>query len=516
MADAIQQQCTFKKDKETLTFDILKVMGEGAVGRVYHVRDVASQKEYALKVHVRGDGQKFEVNAKELQNSRLDHFVWVDHVGVASVADDSPKKALLMDYGGMSLDTVVTRVFSQIGLTPDDTERVQEAVSYKVLFTVLEALEKAHAAKKYHTDLNPKNILTGVDFGVKSDKTDFGEKRFDLVESLLYGHILLCDRDTQGIGTFAVNSQSLSGEDLHLAFYFRDPRLGSSALDKDVYSAAALVSWMLEGGKSLPFDYVRTELGVDITSTNTMGVSPVTRLRDALHEKVKSKFDYFIITEKSDNSHKFPVILRPIDMLRFTWNEESLLTKDTLERFFQTDDNSYTLLRSRGGEYMPSSEKTAFEDVLVLYLGRAVEGIEQQRLEKINCKSPLAGKIDTLEQEVDTLNNSKHVKEEEEKKYTTQCDGYVVQMKKGAKGQYSSEIAGNLLSSTQQLERVQSEISEFDFQLGLKAEAISALSAEIKKYDVTSEDTALEYIRNTCMMVLPEDKKKIVGDAFKI
>src|SRR3989338_7269497 len=498
---------TFSDGKNMFDYTLVNYLGEGAVGRVFRVREIISRKEdeityggdYALKLWLRGDKDKFRQNSSELQKTTLDHFIPVYKVGnlPSDTEDDGQDNfeaenktqnpgipAIVMKYGGMNLDALVKTVL------PTVDAKIAEAVKYKVMFTVLEGLENAHKKKMYHADLNPKNILTGVDSELSGS---------ELEQALLYGHVMLCDRDAKGIGTFSTSRPSLSYDDLMLSLYFCDTLEGSSALDKDIFSAMALASWLFNGRKLRVADYVRTELGIDLVTTTDVSIKAV---RTSFKKKCADKLNYFIET-KATNGH-FPVVLRPLDMFINYLGQKVSYTRDELEQVYATDGCSFTKLRERG---ISATEKMGFNTAFAAYLEKAIAVLSERKEKKLLDANPFIQQLNDSQKSLDDCINNKAQKEIE----LTGCKGkhteYLLTIQNG---DYSVETAEKLMVNSKYIAATTTEINDLEQDIILKQQEVDSSQNDLKRYDYASEDTSLGYIRETCVENLPTELKNQV------
>ncbi len=493
MADEIVQitgkkiDFTFSDGKNTFSYTNLNDLGEGAVGRVYRVRDITDDKDYALKLWLRGDQDKFRQNSSELQKTPLDHFIPVYKVGhlkgkEEDGSDDIP--AIVMKYGGMNLDALVKNVLPQVDV------KIAEAVKYKVMFTVLEALEKSHQKKMYHADLNPKNILTGVDSELSGS---------ELEQALLYGHVMLCDRDAKGIGTFSTSRPSISCDDLMLSLYFCDATEGLSALDKDIYSAMALASWLFNGRKIRVPDYTRTELGIDFITQTDVSIKSV---RTSFKEKCADKLNYFI--EKRVTKGNFPIVLRPLDVFIDYLNQNNSYTEAELKQVYLTDAYSFTTLRERG---ISSTEKTGFNTTFASYLEKAIGVVSGRKEKKLADAEPYIQKLTYSQKSLDDCRENKAKKETELTGYKDTHDGYFATIQKG---DYSVETAEKLVANSKNIALTTAEINGLEQDITIKDGEVISLQKELKRYDCALEDNCLQYIRETCAEYLPTELKNRV------
>ncbi|XVE90950.1 hypothetical protein DITRI_Ditri20bG0116800 [Diplodiscus trichospermus] len=150
-------------------FEVLRVVGQGAFGKVYQVRRSGTSDIYAMKV-MRKD-KIMEKNHAEYMKSERDILTKVDHPFIVQLRYSFQTKYrlyLVLDFvnGG--------HLFFQLyrqGLFREDLARVYTA-------EIVSAVSHLHANGIMHRDLKPENILLDVDGHVML--TDFGlAKEFD-------------------------------------------------------------------------------------------------------------------------------------------------------------------------------------------------------------------------------------------------------------------------------------------------------------------------------------------------
>ncbi|GMI72460.1 ARABIDOPSIS THALIANA PROTEIN KINASE 2, ARABIDOPSIS THALIANA SERINE/THREONINE PROTEIN KINASE 2 [Hibiscus trionum] len=150
-------------------FEVLKLVGQGAFGKVYQVRRSDTSDIYAMKV-MRKD-KIMEKNHSEYMKSERDILTKVDHPFVVQLRYSFQTKYrlyLVLDFvnGG--------HLFFQLyrqGLFREDLARVYTA-------EIVSAVSHLHANGIMHRDLKPENILLDADGHVML--TDFGlAKEFD-------------------------------------------------------------------------------------------------------------------------------------------------------------------------------------------------------------------------------------------------------------------------------------------------------------------------------------------------
>ncbi|KAL5537753.1 hypothetical protein UlMin_044666 [Ulmus minor] len=150
-------------------FEVLKVVGQGAFGKVFQVRRVGTSEIYAMKV-MRKD-KIMEKNHAEYMKSERDILTKVDHPFIVQLRYSFQTKHrlyLVLDFinGG--------HLFFQLyhqGLFREDLARLYAA-------EIVSAVSHLHASGVMHRDLKPENILLDPDGHVLL--TDFGlAKQFD-------------------------------------------------------------------------------------------------------------------------------------------------------------------------------------------------------------------------------------------------------------------------------------------------------------------------------------------------
>ncbi len=145
-------------------YELLGELGSGGFGRVYKVRDLALEREVALKVlhpYLTVDPAVVERFQREARTAAL-----LTHQNIVNTFDIGGRAGLqwyTMEYvHGRSLDRIVT----QDG--PLSVDRV-----LRMLLEALEALTLAHARNFVHRDLKPENLLIEGDTGTVQI-ADFG------------------------------------------------------------------------------------------------------------------------------------------------------------------------------------------------------------------------------------------------------------------------------------------------------------------------------------------------------
>lgn len=150
-------------------FEVLKVVGQGAFGKVYQVRKKGTSEIFAMKV-MRKD-KIVEKNHAEYMKAERDILTKVDHPFIVQLKYSFQTKYrlyLVLDFinGGH----LFFQLYNQ-GLFREDLARIYAA-------EIISALSHLHANGIMHRDLKPENILVDADGHVML--TDFGlAKEFD-------------------------------------------------------------------------------------------------------------------------------------------------------------------------------------------------------------------------------------------------------------------------------------------------------------------------------------------------
>ncbi|XP_076926326.1 serine/threonine-protein kinase AtPK2/AtPK19-like [Bidens hawaiensis] len=167
--EGFEESCEKVQSVGIEDFEIMKVVGQGAFGKVYQVRKKDNMEIYAMKV-VRKD-KIVEKNHAEYMKAERDILTKIDHPFIVQLRYSFQTKYrlyLVLDFvnGG--------HLFFQLyhhGLFREDLARIYTA-------EMVSAVSHLHANGIMHRDLKPENILLDVDGHALL--TDFGlAKEFD-------------------------------------------------------------------------------------------------------------------------------------------------------------------------------------------------------------------------------------------------------------------------------------------------------------------------------------------------
>ena len=146
-------------------YELLELLGEGAVAVVWLARDTQSDQLVAIKV-LQKAALKLEAIQRFAQEvtilSRLEHPAVVRIYDTGVAGDDSPY--VVMEYipGG----TLRTLLAARGGAALDPTHAVA------IISSLAEGLAAAHALQVVHRDVKPENVLVGREGAIKL--VDFG------------------------------------------------------------------------------------------------------------------------------------------------------------------------------------------------------------------------------------------------------------------------------------------------------------------------------------------------------
>ncbi len=131
-------------------YEVVRPLGEGAMGQVYEVRHLGLRSRHALKVLDSALTDDPELRQRFLDEGRIQ--AQLSHPHIAAVTDivTDPSPALVMEY--IEGQTLAERLGEAGGPLPMDEIRA-------ILGPVMRAVSAAHAAGVVHRDLKPSNIM---------------------------------------------------------------------------------------------------------------------------------------------------------------------------------------------------------------------------------------------------------------------------------------------------------------------------------------------------------------------
>jgi serine/threonine protein kinase len=210
---------------------VRRLVGEGAMGRVYEGHHTGIGKRVAIKIAHKVERRKSEL-AKRFQREALAP-AQIGHPNVADVTDCGTTEAgeffFVMEFiDGVSLDTVIKRD-GQLG--------IERALA--IATQICRALEAAHRAGIIHRDLKPSNVMLvrSPDQDELVKVLDFGVAKF-LHDTGDTANLTLTDA-TVGTPKYMAPEQIRGG--------------GKVDFRSDIYALGAILYTMLAGGR-LPID----------------------------------------------------------------------------------------------------------------------------------------------------------------------------------------------------------------------------------------------------------------------
>jgi serine/threonine protein kinase len=205
---------------------VRRLVGEGAMGRVYEGHHTGIGKRVAIKIAQKGERRKSEL-AKRFQRE-ASAPAQIGHPNVADVTDCGTTEAgeffFVMEFiDGVSLETVIKRD-GQLG--------IERALA--IATQICRALEAAHRAGIIHRDLKPSNVML-----VRSQDEE------ELVKVLDFG-VAKFLHDTSDAANL-----TLTGATVGTPKYMAPEQIrGGVKVDfrSDIYALGAIVYTMLSGG----------------------------------------------------------------------------------------------------------------------------------------------------------------------------------------------------------------------------------------------------------------------------
>lgn len=200
-------------------YDVVAVLGQGAMGVVYKGFDPMIKRHVAIKIINLQDSenssdynrQRFKREAQSAGN--LNH---ANIVGIYEYGEENGQAYLVMEY--VDGETLGQRMASGDHLTTEDAVRITTRI--------LDALAQAHAVGVVHRDIKPANIILSKSGEVKV--ADFGIARVESSELTQAGMVLGTPR--------YMSPEQLMGQEV-------DPR-------SDIFSAGVVLYEMLSGEKA--------------------------------------------------------------------------------------------------------------------------------------------------------------------------------------------------------------------------------------------------------------------------
>jgi serine/threonine protein kinase len=206
---------------------IRRLVGEGAMGRVYEGHHTGIGKRVAIKIAHKGERRKTEV-AKRIQREATAP-AQIGHPNVADVTDCGTTPGgeffFVMEFiDGVSLDAVIRR---------DGQLTIERALAIAV--QICRALEAAHRAGIIHRDLKPSNVML-----IRSQDQE------DVVKVLDFG-VAKFLHDTGDGGNLTLTDASV-GTPKYMA---PEQIRGGGKVDfrSDIYALGAILYTMLAGGR---------------------------------------------------------------------------------------------------------------------------------------------------------------------------------------------------------------------------------------------------------------------------
>ena len=134
-------------------YELIEKLGEGGMGRVYRVRDLALDKEFAIKI-LQQDLSK-DASALKRFNQEIDAAAALSHANLISIYKhgtmDNGEPYLVMDYlEGPSLAELIEKGTDFAG----NADRLLD-----IFIQICEALAHAHENGVIHRDIKPSNII---------------------------------------------------------------------------------------------------------------------------------------------------------------------------------------------------------------------------------------------------------------------------------------------------------------------------------------------------------------------
>ncbi len=235
--DAMTAGATYAAGDRLGSYEIVRVLAEGGMGRVYEARQTSPRRDVALKV-LRVELGSEEVRQRFLYESQL--LARLRHPGIATVYEAGIHRDRGRDVPWIALELVPdARPLDEYVRTAARTQRQ----ILELFVSVLEAVHHGHQRGVLHRDLKPANIL--VDGTGTAKLIDFGVAR-----------ALAADDERP-------HGETLHGELVGTVYYMSPEQAAGSSDDvdvcSDVYSLGVVLYELVCGrhpqdlsGRSLP------------------------------------------------------------------------------------------------------------------------------------------------------------------------------------------------------------------------------------------------------------------------
>ena len=144
----------------------LNILGRGAFGIVYKVRDNTTDKEYAMKILPIGNPEDFKNEAELMKMvTSLSSPHTVKYIESFAIAGQQ-EHIIIMEYcSGGSLRTVINEYKKK-------REKIPEETIIKYMTQILLGVDYIHKKRILHRDLKPENLMIDDEGDVKV--SDFG------------------------------------------------------------------------------------------------------------------------------------------------------------------------------------------------------------------------------------------------------------------------------------------------------------------------------------------------------
>ncbi|CAI4225624.1 unnamed protein product [Auanema sp. JU1783] len=164
------QQCSSFRNKVNFEkhYEIVKHLGDGKFGKVYHVRDRENNREYAAKfIKIKKDDDKMDVEREVSILKNLAHSKIVELHDAFSTLSNNVVLIMEIVKGG--------ELFERIA---DENYVVSEPDAMRIIKQLCEALNYIHQRNIIHLDIKPENIMLLSQNRNEIKLIDFGLARF--------------------------------------------------------------------------------------------------------------------------------------------------------------------------------------------------------------------------------------------------------------------------------------------------------------------------------------------------